>query len=892
MTSFLDLLFADALGEPVPGWIETRYIEDRRSITPPIREWWESSRDLATALPAIAERAQQDGRAVFFGVLPRATRGDGTASSAAPGMVAWCDVDFKEVEEPEARRRIAAFPVTPSVVVHSGRGLHLYWLMKEPTDPATLREISKRAAHALGGDRCFDAARILRMPGTRNVKACWLDDAYRFEPSAPVVTIEYADAAMRYNPDDFDVLPEAPADTERRDTVLPTNAAIPAEVSARVAQLIKDRNRLALYWRSEGKESGDTSGSGYDMSFACSLILHGVTEPAELAAAVAARPRVAGGKARSKREVWRTVDHALDVIRPSTQEQERTAPDGGQPYAEEPAPHDDGGALESLASFIDRIKAAEKDHVALKKIELELMHPSLIADLAAGDEDQVSLALAGLSLRGFTKHVERIAKAVNKARALLEGARQHVADKARQEAQKKRDERMIEEEWPMTRSGPHPGVVAALSVRKGAPAICHANLILILKMDPRWAGRFRINRMGDMLEFDGALVDSEARLVSDITVWLSRHYDIHFRIEDVKAAVYATALSNEYHPVREYLCELPIWDGVDRVEVLLTEVLHVNDGATSQEMDLYRKFLRRFLISAVARVMNPGCKVDTALIFTGEQGAKKSSFFQALASPAWFGDSPIPIGDKNAPIQLRSTWLYECAEMESLNKRTADEVKQFLSTSRDLFRNIYERNARHWGRHSVICGSTNKPEFLSDPSGSRRFWPIPVPDHAVIDIERLLTIREAVWAQALALYRQAVEQKKVGTPDESCRWWFERDEDRDRAEQAQRFEVTDVWDGLVMEFVVRMMGKFTIADILHEGLSMQKERMDQAAKNRVGAILRRHGWKSKRARSEHDKGKFIDVWVREAADDGPPPPNVASVPTWRDVPINDDGVPF
>ena len=209
--TFLELLFTDALGDPVSGWIETRYIEDRRSMVPPIREWWESAEELAGALPSIAERAQKDGRAVFFGVLPRATRGDGTAASAAPGMVAWCDVDFKDVKEPEARRRIAAFPLVPSVVVHSGRGLHLYWLMKEPTDPATLREISKRAAHALGGDRCFDAARILRMPGTRNVKACWVDDAYRFEPSAPVVTIEYADAAMRYNPDDFDVLPEAPA---------------------------------------------------------------------------------------------------------------------------------------------------------------------------------------------------------------------------------------------------------------------------------------------------------------------------------------------------------------------------------------------------------------------------------------------------------------------------------------------------------------------------------------------------------------------------------------------------------------------------------------------------------------------------------------------------------
>ena len=863
--SFLATLFEDT-----QGWIETRYIPDHKGHHGgPVRQWWSSYAELAEALPSINEEAERRGDAVFFGVLPRKVRGDGTAKNAGDGMVAWCDLDFKDVPEAEARERIAALPVPPSIVVHSGRGLHLYWRMAEPTPAPTLREISRRIAHKLGGHHCFDAARILRMPGSQNFKPRWIDGEYHPDEEARPVVIESATGAT-VQPFDFDVLPEAPAAPISLSPSLPLDAPVPERVPAKIKRLIERFPKLTALWKGEGKDHGDTSGSGYDLSLACSLILYGVTDKNELAAAVNARPRQ-NGKIKTEREVWRIVDRALSVIQPSRQEEEQNPPPVESPEApaatyERPPMEEDDGVLGALAVLAQQVTAAAGDSVALAKIEVALLAPTFVDDMVAVDADELTVALAALRQRGFTATLKKVEKAIAKRREEVLEEAEALRAKAAAKRREKAAEKAIGEEWPPDRVGPHPGVQAALAYRKGQPVVCHANLMLILQMDPRWSGRFRVNLLGDALEMDKKKVDSETAMVSEINQWVSRTYDIHYKLGDVKDGIYAAASRFAYHPVRDYLAALPAWDGTDRFPLLLSDVLGIklSEDTTPAEIALYTKFLRRFCISAVARAMRPGCKVDTALIFTGEQGAKKSTFFKYLIGPSWFGDSPIPIGDKNAAIQMRSTWGYECAELESLSKKTAEEVKQFLSVAEDLFRNVWERNARFWPRHSVICGSTNKPEFLTDPTGSRRFWPIPVPDDVVIDIALIRSMRDQVWAQAKALFLEAQAVIDRGeTPGESCRWWFERDEDKERATQAHRFEVTDVWDALVMGYVLTSPKTFTIADILTSAIGMAKDRMDQAAKNRVGAILRRHGWRSKRARDEVNKTKFVDVWVKE-----------------------------
>ncbi|WP_241151876.1 virulence-associated E family protein, partial [Pseudomonas viridiflava] len=92
-----------------------------------------------------------------------------------------------------------------------------------------------------------------------------------------------------------------------------------------------------------------------------------------------------------------------------------------------------------------------------------------------------------------------------------------------------------------------------------------------------------------------------------------------------------------FHPVRGYLNKLE-WDRVPRLEQWLTDVMGVVPS------DYVRKVGKRWMISAVARVMNPGCKADSVLILEGAQGAGKSTAMSMLGGE-WFMDTPFTLGD-------------------------------------------------------------------------------------------------------------------------------------------------------------------------------------------------------------------------------------------------------
>ena len=433
-------------------------------------------------------------------------------------------------------------------------------------------------------------------------------------------------------------------------------------------------------------------------------------------------------------------------------------------------------------------------------------------------------------------------------------------------------------EWSSDSGRPHPDVMRSLDHGKHGPKPCFSNLFKVIRDDPRWGRRLKLNKLGEVVEMDGKPLESEPVVTAELTEWIGDVYGMQLKPAVIRDAVYAVAGVYAYNPVQDYLSALPLWTGAPTIERILPDVIGI--GPSAVDYLLYQKFVRRTLIGAVARAMRPGCKMDTALIFVGEQGGKKSTFFKYLFGPAFFGDSPIPIGDKNAAIQLAATWGYECAEMESLSRKTAEEVKQWLSQADDLFRHIFERNARRWPRHSVIVGTTNKTEFLTDSTGSRRFWPIPIPDDQVINIHLLRSLRNAVWAEALQSWMDAEAILHRGeTPPEHLRWWFERDEDRERASASKRFEVADVWDEVVIKWANECAYRFTIADILEDALDMDKARMGEAERRRVGTILRRHGWTCK---SDRSGGIVRDTWRRNADH---------AAPTIPFVPASDDGIP-
>jgi hypothetical protein len=288
-----------------------RIIEDRKNGKLLVRRWLPDAAALAEVVPAMADYAAKKRAGVFFGVLPRREEGVGTARDVLPGNAAWSDLDFHDFPggETECRQKLDAFPLSPSMLVRTGHGLHAYWLMREPDPPEQLVGISLRLASALGGDHVADAARILRMPGTANRK----------DPDAPLpVTIEAMNLDRRYNPSDFDeILPDAEPETSAESI---GEVSIGAEISSRVLELIKANARLRGLFEGRGKpvkdEQGrplDTTSSGYDFSLVFSLAKKGVTDASELATALWHRPDDA---ARSKGQdyIARTVSRALERV--------------------------------------------------------------------------------------------------------------------------------------------------------------------------------------------------------------------------------------------------------------------------------------------------------------------------------------------------------------------------------------------------------------------------------------------------------------------------------------------------------------------------------------------------------------------------------------------------
>lgn len=378
--------------------------------------------------------------------------------------------------------------------------------------------------------------------------------------------------------------------------------------------------------------------------------------------------------------------------------------------------------------------------------------------------------------------------------------------------------------WPWERRGPHPGVQARLSLTKqGMPRPTFANVVKIFRIDPRW-GSLRLNMLGQLLELHDKTCD-EVVMLGTAAEWLADNYGVHVSANVVERGLATVARGRAYLPHADWLRSLT-WDGEERIHRLVPEVLGVR---ACEQSSLFDRWMRRWMISAVARALDPGCKVDTVLVLAGLQGGKKSGFFQALAGREWFGDSPIPIGSKDGPIQLAATWIYEAAELADLSKKTAGQIKQFLRSANDTYRGLYERGARSWPRHSVMCGTVNEPEFLTDDTGNRSFWVIPIAPTHVIPQETVEAWRTHLWAEAVEAY-------KAGE-----RWWMKREEDREATGYLRQYLESDPWENLIATWASGR-NEFRTDEVLTEAIRLKSYELDRRASVRAGKVLRSLGY--------------------------------------------------
>jgi hypothetical protein len=201
------------------------------------------------------------------------------------------------------------------------------------------------------------------------------------------------------------------------------------------------------------------------------------------------------------------------------------------------------------------------------------------------------------------------------------------------------------------------------------------------------------------------------------------------------------AVQNRHHPVRDHLETLK-WDGVQRLDTWLVRYCRAEDTPYVREVG------RVFLIAAVRRAKHPGCKFDCMMILEGTQGSYKSTAVRVLAGrDEWFSDT-VPVGEEgNRVIEaVRGKWFVEEGELASMNARTVEQLKAFLSRSVDRGRLAYERRPVDVRRGFVICGTTNSKSYLNDMTGARRFMPVAV---GAIDIQALIQDRDQLIAEAV-----------------------------------------------------------------------------------------------------------------------------------------------
>lgn len=233
--------------------------------------------------------------------------------------------------------------------------------------------------------------------------------------------------------------------------------------------------------------------------------------------------------------------------------------------------------------------------------------------------------------------------------------------------------------------------------------------------------------------------------------WFGKTYEIKSG-GVIKNAFTEVTHSNSFHPIIEYL-EAQECDNIPRMERLFIDYLGADDS------DYVKEVTRKMFIAAVKRLYEPGCKFDYMLVLVGPQGAGKSTIVQMLAR-RWFSDSLKTFDSKDAGEHLQSAWIFEFGELAGMTKTEVDEIKQFITKRSDKYRVAYDRVITDFPRKCVFFGTTNNMDFLKDPTGNRRFWPV------VIDPEKrsrsiFIDLSEyeigQIWAEALQAYKSGEE---------------------------------------------------------------------------------------------------------------------------------------
>lgn len=297
--------------------------------------------------------------------------------------------------------------------------------------------------------------------------------------------------------------------------------------------------------------------------------------------------------------------------------------------------------------------------------------------------------------------------------------------------------------------------------KAGVPKKTIDNYLIVLRNDEEFES-LCYNELSNRGEYDGKAWNDAAQ--STVMHYIERKYALKSE-RDFEHALYIRWQERRYHPVQKKIQSLK-WDKKPRIEQFLQKIM----GA--ENSDYTRECSRLIFHCGIARIFDPGCKVDDVIVLQGEQGNGKSTVISWLAmNDDWYGRVNEIKG--NAGIeQILGKWICEISELLAvMGKERQEEAKQYLDRKSDNYRRPYAQYSEEIPRQCIFIGTTNLRQPFSDKTGNRRYYPVWCnikPGELYAHEQAVKKYIEQCWAEAYDLWirgqvRHAVKKEMFET---------------------------------------------------------------------------------------------------------------------------------
>ena len=232
----------------------------------------------------------------------------------------------------------------------------------------------------------------------------------------------------------------------------------------------------------------------------------------------------------------------------------------------------------------------------------------------------------------------------------------------------------------------------------------------------------------------------------------------------------------DFHPFRFYLEHLPPWD--HKNDYILEMSLSVSVKGGVEEQMRFAEYLRKWLVAMVAGWVDEREVNHVILIFIGEQGIYKTTWFNYVLPPElrryFYTKTNAGRMTKDDLLVLAQYGLVCYEELDTMSSRDLNQLKSAVTMPSVDERAPYASFADHRKHIASFCGTGNNVQFLSDTTGTRRWLPF--------EVEQIESPRdhpfnyEGIYSQAYALYQEGFE------------YWFSPKEIRQLSEHNSQFE--------------------------------------------------------------------------------------------------------